>query len=65
MWGRPTAARVPHAAYNFDTGQARRSLAALAALDPLVAAPGHLGPLTGPTVRAELERAARAGDDGD
>jgi len=63
MWGRPTAARVPHAAYNVDTEQARRSIAALAALDPLIAAPGHLGPLTGPAVRAELERAATAGTD--
>lgn len=58
MWGRPTAAHVPHEAYNLDTGQARRSIRALAELDPRVAAPGHLGPLTGPTVRAELERAA-------
>jgi len=58
MWGRPTAARVPDPAYNLDTQQARRSIAALAALDPLVAAPGHLGPLTGTTVRAELEHAA-------
>lgn len=61
MWGRPTAAHVPHVAYNVDTDQARRSIAALAALDPLVAAPGHLGPLTGDTVRAELERAAAGG----
>lgn len=60
MWGRPTAPHVPHEAYNRDTEQARRSIAALAALDPLVAAPGHLGPLTGPTVRAELECAAAA-----
>ena len=58
MWGRPTVAHVPHEAYNLDTGQARESIRTLADLDPLVAAPGHLGPLTGPTVRAELERAA-------
>src|ERR687894_53330 len=58
MLGRPTVAHVPHEAYNLDTGRARASIAALAALDPLVAAPGHLGPLTGPGVRAELERAA-------
>lgn len=61
MWGRPAAAHVPHEAYNLDTEQARRSIAALAALDPLVAAPGHLGPLTGVAVRGELERAAVLG----
>jgi hypothetical protein len=49
---------VPHRAYNLDDGRARESVAALAALDPLVVAAGHLGPLTGPAVRAELERAA-------
>lgn len=64
MWGRPTAAHVPHEAYNLDTGQARRSIRTLAELDPRVAAPGHLGPLTGPTVRAELERAAAGADAG-
>jgi len=58
MLGRPTAAHVPHRAYNLDGARARASVAALAALDPLVVAPGHLGPLTGPSVRAELERAA-------
>jgi glyoxylase-like metal-dependent hydrolase (beta-lactamase superfamily II) len=58
--GRPTAAHVPHVAYNLDAARARASVAALAALDPLVVAPGHLGPLTGPSVRAELERAAAA-----
>jgi glyoxylase-like metal-dependent hydrolase (beta-lactamase superfamily II) len=58
MLGRPTAAHVPHPAYNLDGERARMSIAALAALDPLVVAPGHLGPLTGPSVRAELERAA-------
>jgi hydroxyacylglutathione hydrolase len=60
MLGRPTAAHVPHAAYNLDGERARASVAALAALDPLVVAPGHLGPLVGPSVRAELERAAAA-----
>jgi glyoxylase-like metal-dependent hydrolase (beta-lactamase superfamily II) len=60
MLGRPTAAHVPHVAYNLDAARARASVAALAALDPLVVAPGHLGPLTGPSVRAELERAAAA-----
>jgi glyoxylase-like metal-dependent hydrolase (beta-lactamase superfamily II) len=57
MLGRPTAAHVPHPAYNLDGERARASVAALAALDPLVVAPGHLGPLMGPSVRAELERA--------
>jgi hydroxyacylglutathione hydrolase len=58
MLGRPTPAHVPQEAYNQDTEQACASIAKLAALDPLVVAPGHLGPLTGPGVRAELERAA-------
>ncbi len=58
MLGRPTAAHVPHAAYNLDGERARESIAKLARLDPLVVAPGHLGPLTGPSVRAELEQAA-------
>jgi hydroxyacylglutathione hydrolase len=60
MWGRPQAPAVPLDAYNFDTQQARASLRKLAALDPLIAAPGHLGPLTGPDVREVLERAADA-----
>ncbi|UGS34109.1 MBL fold metallo-hydrolase [Capillimicrobium parvum] len=55
--GRPGPARMPHEAFNFDTAQARRSIRKIAALDPAVACPGHLGPLTG-DVRAELERAA-------
>lgn len=59
MWGRPAPAHVPHEAYNADTEQARRSILSLGELDPLVVAPGHRGPLTGPAVRAELERAAR------
>ena len=58
MWGRPTAAHVPHEAYNIDTGRARRTIGELAALNPRVAAPGHKGPLVGSGVRAELERAA-------
>ncbi|HTN24484.1 MAG TPA: hypothetical protein VL120_10890, partial [Solirubrobacteraceae bacterium] len=40
--------------------RARQSVAKLAALDPLVVAPGHLGPLVGPSARAQLERAAAA-----
>ena len=58
MWGRPAPAHVPHPAYNLDQAQARRSAAKLAALDPDVVAVGHLGPLRGPGVRAELEAAA-------
>jgi glyoxylase-like metal-dependent hydrolase (beta-lactamase superfamily II) len=57
MAGRPTAAHVPQEAYNMDTDAARASIRKLAALDPLVVAPGHLGPLEGPGVRAELDRA--------
>jgi hydroxyacylglutathione hydrolase len=60
MTGRPTDAHVPQEAYNMDTEAARRAIAKLAALDPLVVAPGHLGPMTGSGVRAELERAAAA-----
>jgi glyoxylase-like metal-dependent hydrolase (beta-lactamase superfamily II) len=58
MLGGPTAAHLPHAAYNLDGERARESIAKLARLDPLVVAPGHLGPMTGPSVVAELEHAA-------
>lgn len=60
MLGRPTEPHLPLDAYNLDTARARESLLALAALDPLVACPGHLGPLTGTSIRARLERAAGA-----
>lgn len=60
MTGRPVPAHVPHPAYNMDIDAARASIRKLAALDPLVVAPGHLGPMEGPGVRAELERAAAA-----
>ena len=59
MYGREVPAQVPEPAYNFDTDQARESIAKLARLDPVVALPGHLGPLGGPDVREQLERAAR------
>jgi hydroxyacylglutathione hydrolase len=59
MAGRPTAPHVPHEAYNLDTARARASIAKLAALDPAVVGVGHLGPLTGPDVRADLERASK------
>jgi hydroxyacylglutathione hydrolase len=46
-------------AFNQDTAQARESIRKLAALDPAVCWPGHLGPLEG-DVRARLEQAAGA-----
>ena len=58
MWGRPAPPHLPLDGYNLDTEQARASLRRLAALDPLVAAPGHLGPLRGEAVGAQLEQAA-------
>ncbi len=59
MTGRPTAAHVPNEAYNLDTAAARESIRRLAALRPRVVGVGHLGPMTGPGVVAELEAAAR------
>lgn len=58
MHGRPQPPAVPLDAYNFDTAQAKRSIAKLAALRPAIVLPGHLGPLTGPDVVAQLEAAA-------
>ena len=58
MHGRPQPPAVPVDAYNLDTAQAKRSIAKLAALRPRVALPGHLGPLDGPDVVAQLEAAA-------
>jgi glyoxylase-like metal-dependent hydrolase (beta-lactamase superfamily II)/predicted ester cyclase len=55
--GRRGDARVPHAAFNKDTEQARESIRKLAALEPAAAWPGHAEPLTG-DVRGLLERAA-------
>ena len=49
--------RVPHAAFNEDTEQARASIRKLAALEPAAAWPGHADPLTG-DVRSQLELAA-------
>jgi hydroxyacylglutathione hydrolase len=60
MTGRRAPAHVPHEAYNLDTARARESVRRLAALDPLVVGVGHLGPMRGPGLRAELERAAAA-----
>jgi glyoxylase-like metal-dependent hydrolase (beta-lactamase superfamily II)/predicted ester cyclase len=53
----PPVPRVPHAAFNFDTEQARASIRKLAALEPAAAWPGHADPVTG-NVREQLERAA-------
>jgi glyoxylase-like metal-dependent hydrolase (beta-lactamase superfamily II)/predicted ester cyclase len=53
----PPTARVPLAAFNFDTEQARASIRKLAALDPAEAWAGHAEPLRG-DVRAQLEHAA-------
>jgi hydroxyacylglutathione hydrolase len=58
LWGREVEPQVPHHAYNFDTDQARASIAKLAALDPAICFPGHLGPVEGPDLRQQLERAA-------
>lgn len=58
MWGRPQPPAVPLDPYNQNTAHARESIRKLAALYPEVVMPGHLGPLTGPDVHAELLRAA-------
>jgi hydroxyacylglutathione hydrolase len=60
MHGRPQPPGVPLDPYNLDTAQARRSILKLAELRPAIACPGHLGPLTGPDVVAQLEAAAAA-----
>jgi glyoxylase-like metal-dependent hydrolase (beta-lactamase superfamily II) len=57
LTGRKGDPRVPHAAFNQDTEQARASIRKLAALEPNAAWPGHADPLVG-DVRARLERAA-------
>jgi steroid delta-isomerase-like uncharacterized protein len=49
--------RVPHAAFNHDTEQARASIRKLAAMEPAAAWAGHADPLTG-DVRGQLETAA-------
>jgi glyoxylase-like metal-dependent hydrolase (beta-lactamase superfamily II) len=58
MHGRPQPPAVPVEPYNFDTAQAKRSIAKLAALDPRIACPGHLGPL-GEDVVEQLQAAAQ------
>jgi hydroxyacylglutathione hydrolase len=57
--GQPGAVRVPHAAFNHDTEQARASMRKLAALRPAAAWSGHAQPLRG-DVAAQLEGAAAA-----
>ena len=57
--GRSNAAHVPHAAFNYDTEQARASIRKLATLDPLTVWPGHAHAVTG-DVAAQLEAAAAA-----
>ncbi len=49
--------RVPHAAFNVDTEQARRSILKLAEIGPRAAWPGHADPVTG-DVRTALIAAA-------
>ena len=49
----------PPAYYTSDWGAARRSVEALAALDPVLAATGHGIPLTGEPLRSGLEALAR------
>ena len=60
MHGRPQPAAVPVDPYNLDTEQARAAVRKLAGLRPKVVLPGHLGPLEGPDVVEQLERAAEA-----
>jgi hydroxyacylglutathione hydrolase len=55
--GRHGPPRVPHAAFNQDTEQARASIRKLAALEPAEVWPGHADPVKG-NVREQLERAA-------
>ena len=50
--------RVPHAAFNHDTDQARASILKLAALEPAAAWAGHANPFTH-EVKTTLQRAAR------
>jgi hydroxyacylglutathione hydrolase len=58
MHGRPQPPAVPLEPYNFDTAQAKRSIAKLAGLNPRIVCPGHLGPLSGDDVVEQLMAAA-------
>ena len=55
--GEPSEPVVAHDAYNLDTDEARASIRKLAALDPAVCCPGHLGPLA-EDAAARIARAA-------
>jgi glyoxylase-like metal-dependent hydrolase (beta-lactamase superfamily II) len=57
--GIPGRPRVPHPAFNLDSGQARASIARLAALGPSAVWPGHTKPVLG-DARATLERLVAA-----
>jgi glyoxylase-like metal-dependent hydrolase (beta-lactamase superfamily II) len=56
--GRSNAPHVPHRAFNQNTDQARSSIRKLAQYDPSVVWTGHVKPVSGPDVAAQLERAA-------
>lgn len=58
MHGKPQPPSVPLDACNLDSAKAKQSIAKLAALRPTVVCPGHLGPLAGPDVVAQLAAAA-------
>jgi hydroxyacylglutathione hydrolase len=60
MHGKPQPPAVPVDAYNLDPAEARASVRKLAGLRPRAVWPGHRGPLTGPDVVEQLERAAAA-----
>jgi glyoxylase-like metal-dependent hydrolase (beta-lactamase superfamily II) len=60
MYGREIPPSVPHEAYNLDAAGARAAIRKLGELDPVTCAPGHRGPLSGPDLRDQLERAAAA-----
>jgi glyoxylase-like metal-dependent hydrolase (beta-lactamase superfamily II) len=58
----PSSARVPHAAANWDTDQARASIRKLIAYDPTSVWTGHSTSLTS-DIAAQLEAAAAFGED--
>ena len=60
MHGRPQPPSIPLDPYNLDTERARAAVRKLAGLRPKSVWPGHRGPLEGPDVVEQLERAAAA-----
>jgi hydroxyacylglutathione hydrolase len=58
--GLPGGPRLPHAAFDLDLDQARRSLLKLAERKPRVVWVGHSRPVSGPDVAEQLMRAAQA-----